>query len=56
MGRNEMKKTTAPIGAQNRGEARHAVPPGGELEDAVRTTVRTPTRAYGGDSRLRGDS
>ena len=47
--RNKMKETTAPIGAQDRDEARHG-------STTRRRVGQTPTRAYGGDSRLSGDS
>ena len=49
MGRNKMKETTGPMGAQDRGEAQHG-------STTRRRVVGTLTRAYGGDSRLWGDS
>ena len=48
MGRNKMKETTAPIGTQDRGEAQQG-------STTRRKVGGTPTRAYGGDSRLRDD-
>ena len=41
--RNKMKETTAPMGAEDRGEARHG-------STTRRRVGGTPTRAYGGDS------
>ena len=45
--RKKMKETAAPMGAQDRGEARHG-------STTRRRVGGTPTRAYEGHSRLRG--